>query len=135
MSAQQRPIDPDVGIPELVSRLGDDSKRLARDEVRLVKLEARESVKQAGLGAMWMGIAFGAGVVALVALTLLIATLIGRLADGHMWLGTIVTGVVEVIAGAWLIKRGLSVAAEPSYSLEATRNSITGTTDWVKSIR
>ncbi|MGH7623022.1 MAG: phage holin family protein [Gemmatimonadaceae bacterium] len=137
MSAQQRPtrIEPDVGIPELIQRLSDDSKRLAGDEVRLVKLEAKESVKQAGLGAMWMAIAFSAGVVALIALTLLVATLIGRWASGHMWLGAVITGVVELVIGAWLIKRGLSAAAEPSYSLEATRESITGTSDWVKSNR
>jgi hypothetical protein len=135
MSAQPLPIGPDVGIPELVQRLSDDSKRLAKNEAQLVKLETTDSVKRAGLGAMWLGIAFAAGVTALVALTLLVSTLIGRLADGHMWLGALITGVVEIAAGAWLIKRGLSAAAEPSYSLEQTRESITDTSSWVKSIR
>ncbi|HEY2732721.1 MAG TPA: phage holin family protein [Polyangiales bacterium] len=129
------PLDPDVGIPELVQRLSDDSKRLAKDEAQLVKLETTESVKRAGLGAMWLGIAFAAGVTALVALTLLVSTLIGRLVAGHMWLGAIITGVVEIVVGAWLIKRGLSAAAEPSYSLEQTRDSITDTSTWVKSIK
>jgi hypothetical protein len=52
-----------------------------------------------------------------------------------MWLGAIITGVVEIVIGAWLVKRGLSAAAEPSYSLEQTRESITDTSGWVKSIR
>jgi hypothetical protein len=115
--------------------MSDDSKRLAKDEARLVKLETTESVRRAGLGAMWLGIAFAAGVTALVALTLLVSTLIGRLVAGHMWLGAIITGVVEIVIGAWLVKRGLSAAAEPSYSLEQTRESITDTSGWVKSIR
>lgn len=135
MSANPLPIDADVGIPELVQRMSDDSKRLAKDEARLVKLETTESVRRAGLGAMWLGIAFAAGVTALVALTLLVSTLIGRLVAGHMWLGAIITGVVEIVIGAWLVKRGLSAAAEPSYSLEQTRESITDTSGWVKSIR
>ena len=43
-------------------------------------------------------------------LTLLVATLIGRFASGHMWIGAVITGVVELAVGAWLVKRGLMVA-------------------------
>ena len=71
-------VDPDAGIPDLIGRLTDDSKRLMADEVRLAKIEAKENLHRAGRGAMWLGVAFGIGVVALVALTLFIATLIGR---------------------------------------------------------
>jgi len=118
------PVDPDAGIPDLISRLGDDSKRLVMDEVQLAKLEVRESLSRAGRGALRLGIAFGVAVVGLVALTLLLATLIGRLAAGHMWVGALVTGLVEVGTAAWLIKRGLSAYAEPSYTLEQTRKVV-----------
>src|SRR4051812_25289199 len=96
MGVNRMPVDPEVGIPDLVHRLSDDSKRLMTDEVRLVKLEAKESVVTAGKGAMWLGVAFGIGVVAMVAFTLFLITLIGRLVSGHMWLGAIVTGVIEL---------------------------------------
>jgi hypothetical protein len=66
-------------------------------------------------------LAFGIGTVALVAMTLLLATLIGRLANGHMWVGAIVTGVVEVALAIVLMKRGAKALAEPSYTLEETR--------------
>ncbi len=135
MAVNRIHVDPDVGIPDLVRRLSDDSKRLAADEVRLLKLEMKENVKRAGHGAMWLGVAFGFGVVAIVALTLLLATLIGRLASGHMWIGALVTGVVELVVGAWLLKRGLAAFAEPSYSLEATRHSLTETKDWAQVVR
>ena len=67
------PIDPDAGIPDLIRRLVDDSRRLAQNEVRLAKLELRESARSATRGGIWLGIAFGAGVVALVGLTVLLA--------------------------------------------------------------
>lgn len=124
MAIQRMPVDPDAGIPDLITRLGDDSKRLVMDEVQLAKLEVRESLSRAGSGALRLGIAFGIGVVALVALTLLVATLIGRLAAGHMWIGASITGVVELAIAAWLIKRGLSTYKEPSYTLEQTRKVV-----------
>jgi hypothetical protein len=118
------PIDPDVGIPDLVRRLGDDSKRLMTDEVRLAKFEVRDNVQRAGHGVLWLVVAFGCGVVAMVALTLFLVTLIGRLAAGHMWVGAIVTGVIELGLGAVVVKKGLVAFKEPSYSLEATRSSL-----------
>lgn len=132
-----RPIlsDPDTGIPDLIRRLTDDSKRLVTDEVQLAKLEARESMHRATRGALWLGIAFGVAVIMLVALTVFIATLIGRLISGHMWIGAIITGVVELAIGGWLLKRGLSMYAEPSYSLEETRSSLSDTTHWVSTAR
>jgi uncharacterized membrane protein YqjE len=132
-----RPIlsDPDTGIPDLIRRLTDDSKRLVTDEVQLAKLEARESMHRATRGALWLGLAFGVAVVMLVALTVFVATLIGRLASGHMWIGAIITGLVELAIGAWLLKRGLSTYAAPSYSLEETRASLSDTTHWASTPR
>ena len=78
MGAQRIPIDPDVGIPDLVHRLTDDSKRLMRDEVRLAKLEIKDHVGRGGHGVLWLAVAFGIGVIAMVAFTLCLATLIGR---------------------------------------------------------
>jgi hypothetical protein len=124
MGAQRMPVDPDAGIPDLIHRLGDDSKRLMSDEVRLAKLEMKDNVARAGKGALWMGVAFGIGVVALVAFTLVLSTLIGRLASGHMWVGALITGVVEIAVAMVLIKKGLAAFGEPSYTLEQTRASL-----------
>src|SRR5215216_6502269 len=105
MAVNRMPVDPDTGIPDLIHRLGDDSKRLVSDEVRLAKLEVGENIRQAGKGAMRLGVAFGVGVVAMVAFTLLLATLIGRIAAGHMWIGALITGVLELIVALYLINR------------------------------
>jgi uncharacterized membrane protein YqjE len=132
-----RPIvtDPDTGIPDLIRRLTADSKRLATDEVQLAKLEAADSLHHATRGALWMALAFGAGVVMLVALTLLLTSLFGRLMGDHMWFGALVTGVIELALGGWLVKRGLSSFTEPSYTLEQTRASLADTAHWTTSVR
>lgn len=125
MAANPLHIDPDVGIPDLIRRLSDDGKRLVSDEIRLAKIETKENVKAAGRGGVRLALAFGIGVVAMVAMTLLMITLIGRLANGNMWVGALVTGVIEVGLAVVLIKRGVKSLAEPSYTLEETRAALT----------
>ena len=124
-------IDPDAGIPDLIRRLTDDSKRLVADEVHLAKLELGENIHAGARGALWLALAFGIGVVGLVALTIFVATLIGRAVNGHMWLGAIIVGVVELIAAVVLIGKGMKAFHSPSYSLVETRESLKDTTTWV----
>jgi uncharacterized membrane protein YqjE len=135
MAVQRMPIDPDVGIPDLIHRLSDDSKRLVSDEVRLAKLEASESVRRAGRGVVWLGIAFGIGVVGMVAFTLFVATLIGRLVNGHMWLGALVAGVIDLALAAWLVMRGIGALKKPSYTLVETRETVAETAHWIRAVK
>lgn len=122
--AQRVPIDPDTGITDLVKQLTDDSKRLLGDEVRLAKLETAESLHTAGRGAMWLGVAFGVTVVALVAVTLFFATAIGRVANGHYWVGAVITAMGEIGLGVWLVKRGMRAYKRAPYSLPDTRSGL-----------
>lgn len=131
MAINQMPVDPDVGIPDLLRQLGNDSKRLFGDEVKLAKLEMRESISTGARGAAWLGVAFGIGVAALVAFTIFLSTLLGRLMAGHMWFGVLITGILELIGAAVLLKRGMSALTEPSYSMEQTRESVAETSHWI----
>lgn len=132
MAIERISVDPDAGIPDLIRQLGDDSKRLVADEVRLAKLEMRESVHRAGQGAVQLAVAFGVGIVMLVSLTLFLVTLIGRLAAGHMWVGAIATGVIELAAAVLLLRRGLATLRQPSYSFEETRSALKDTATWAR---
>lgn len=118
---QRVPIDPDKGLNDLVRQLADDSKRLLSDEVRLGKLETAESIRAAGKGAMWLGLAFGVVVVTLVAFTIFFATLFGRFANGHYWVGALLVAAIEVAGGLWFLKRGFSDFGRAPYSLPDTR--------------
>ena len=124
MAVTRMHIDPNIGIPDLVHRLSDDSKRLMKDEIRLGKLELADDARRAGHAAMWLVMAFGVAVVAMVSLTIMLVTLIGRVAAGHMWVGAVSIGALEVIVALVLIKRGKAEFGEPSYSLEQTRMGI-----------
>ena len=135
MAARPVYVDPEVGLPDLVKRLTDDSKRLVMDEVRLAKLEAKESAKTAGKGILWLGVAFGVGIVMLIALTIALATGIGQVANGNMWVGALVIGLIEIGLGLWLVKKGASSFAEPSYTLEETRAELKETVQWVGEVR
>lgn len=135
MAVSQVMSDSDPGIPDLIRRLSDDSKRLVTDEVHLAKIEAKESLSRATRGFMWLGLALGVSVVMMVSLTIFLATLIGRAANGHMWLGAIVTGLIELGLGAYLIKRAITAITEPSYTLEASRLALADTANWASSAR
>jgi uncharacterized membrane protein YqjE len=123
-------VDPDAGIPDLVRSLTADSKRLVSDEIRLARLETKESVKSAGRGALWLGVAFGVSVLALVALTMLLVTGIGRMV-GNYWAGALFTGALELLVAVVLIRKGIAAYAEPSYTLSETRGQVAETARWV----
>lgn len=125
-------IDVDAGIPDLIRRLTDDSKRLATDEVRLAKMELRESVRTGIRGSVWLAVALAVGVVALVAFTVLAVAVVSRIANGNVWAGTLIVGVTELVAGWILLRRGLVAFREPSYTLEASRESLKDTASWVR---
>ena len=128
-------IEPDVGIPDLIRRLTDDSKRLASDEVQLAKLELSDSITHVSRGTLWVALAFGAGVVAAAALTVFLAALIGRLFSFNYWVGAVITGLLELGVGYLLIRGGIKAFSKPSYSLEQTRESLKDTTAWVAAQR
>jgi hypothetical protein len=127
-------IDPDTKVTDLIGRLTDDSKRLLNDEVRLAKLETTESVHVASRGALWLALAFGTGIVAMVAFTILLTTLIGRLI-GLMWAGALITGALELGVGFFLIKRGTNTLAHNSYTLGESRAELRRTAEWIASER
>jgi hypothetical protein len=135
VEAQRVLADPNTGIPDLIRDLAEDSKRLLKDEVQLAKLETKESVRRASKGTLKMALAFGIGVVTLVGLTLLLVTLIGQLANGHMWVGALITGVLELGVALVLIRRGTGAFKEPSYTLEETRETVKETARWAKHAR
>jgi len=125
-------IDPDTGIPDLIRRLGDDSRRLAGDEVRLAKLELHQSVRSGVDGSVRLALALAFGIVAAVALTVLLVAAVGAALNDHYWAGAVIIGALQLVAGFLLLRRGLAAVKAPSYSLQASRESLKDTAAWVK---
>ena len=131
MAAHAVHIDPDTKVTDLVGQLAQDSKRLVGDEILLAKLEVKESVRTGARGILWLSMAFGIAVIALVALTIALVSLIGRLADGNYWVGALVIGLLELGVGALLMLRGMRRFGEPSYTLGESREELRETVAWV----
>ena len=108
-------------VGDLVDSLTHDARQLLQAELRLAKIETGAAVTRAGRGALWLAVAFGVLVVALVAFTLFLSTLIGRFAGGHHWVGAVVTGAIELAVGGWLVKQGLRELADAPYTMPETR--------------
>ena len=131
MTTRPISIAEDAGVAQLVGRLTDDSKRLVSDEIRLAKLEVHEGIHAGTRGAMWLAVAFGAAVVMLTALTVLVSVLLGR-AFGNIWAGTLATGLLELAAGGLLLRHGLTLFRRPPYTLPETRDTLAAAGRWVK---
>ena len=125
-------IDPDSGIPDLFRRLGEDSKRLASDEVRLAKLELHEAVHSGVDGSVRLAMAAAVGVVAAVALTVLLVVGVAALLGGNYWAGASIVGAIELVAGVILLRRGVKAVKSPKYSLLASRESLKDTAAWIR---
>jgi hypothetical protein len=124
--------DPDAGIPDLIRRLTEDSRRLAGDEVRLAKLELHDSMRTGVRGVTRIAVALAVGVVAAVALTVLLIAVIGLVAGRNYWLGALVVGAVELIAGWIFLRRGTTAIKQPSYSLDVSRAALKDTATWIR---
>lgn len=125
-------VDPDTGIPDLVRRLADDSRRLATDEVRLAKLELHESVHTGVTGFVRLAVAAAFAVVAAVALTVLLVSALAALLGGNYWAGALIVGAIEVAAGAFMLRRGITLVKSPSYSFHESRESLKDTATWAR---
>jgi hypothetical protein len=83
-------------------------------------------------GALWLSLAAAIAVVALVALTVFLVAIVGRIANGNYWAGALIVGALEAVVGYVLIRQGLKSFREPSYSLEVSREALKDTAAWVR---
>ena len=121
MATQGIRIEPEPTIGDLIGRLTDDSKRLANNEVRLARLEMGESIHQAVQGGIRLALAFGIAILALVALSVLLTSVIGSVLIGKAWAGALITGALEIIVAAFLLLGGIKVMKNADFTLGESR--------------
>jgi uncharacterized membrane protein YqjE len=123
------PLQPEKSLGELFRELTADFGQLFRKEVELAKTEARSEIKKAGAG---VGMLVGAGVAALLALSMLSMALAWLLDKGlDRALSFALVGVFWAIVGAVLAARGKRQASrvEP---LPETVETLKEDAQWVK---
>src|SRR5436190_19933809 len=128
----------DRSLAELTRQLSEQASTLARKEVELAKAEMAIKAKRLGIGAGAFG---AAGLIALVALGALTATIILALATAVAgWLAAlIVTALYGALAGALALVGRQRVAAGtppvPERAIESSKQDIETTKESVKEAR
>jgi uncharacterized membrane protein YqjE len=121
------PSPADSSTGELVSRLSQEVSELVRKELKLAQVEVSAKAKKAGIGAGLLG---GAGIVALYAVGVFIATAILALALVlDAWLAALIVGIVlAAVAGiaALMGKKEVAQAAPPmpTETIESVKHDV-----------
>ena len=126
MTSRETPSTTEQSTGQLLAQLSEQTTRLVRDEMALARLEIKESVKHAGLGA---GLFSAAGLLGFFGLAALIATAIIALDLAlPLWASAlIVTGVIFVAAAlAALIgkKQVAQASPKPERAVEGVQKDI-----------
>ncbi|MDO9380823.1 MAG: phage holin family protein [Nocardioidaceae bacterium] len=120
------PSTSDASVGQLLGQLSEQTSRLVHDELQLAKIEIRDTVRHAGLGA---GLFSVAGVLALYGVGALVATAIVALALVlDTWLAAlIVTVVLFAGAGAAALvgkKQVAQVSVTPERAIENVKRDV-----------
>jgi hypothetical protein len=95
-----------TGVGQLIRDLAEDTRTLVQQEIELAKLEATHGVKRVVKDSAWIGA--GAIIVLVGGLCLVLALALGLGALlGSYWLGTLITGVLLLLAGALVAWKGI----------------------------
>ena len=100
--------------------------------MRLAKLELHESVRTSVDGSIRLALALAFGIIAAVALTLLLIVAVSAALGRHYWAGTLIVGALELVAGVLMLRRGASAVKSPTYPLQASRESLKDTAEWAR---
>lgn len=126
------PREPDASLPELVSRLTEQSSTLVRQELELAKTEIKQEVRRAGKAGGLFGGAAVTGFLAALLLSFAVAWALGDLEPLNPALGFLIVGVVYAIVAGVLAMQGKSSAQDIDPSLPETTESIKEDVQWAK---
>lgn len=127
--ARPRQLD-DVGVAELLSRLGDQFTTLVRQEVELVKAEARQELSAAAKVGASLAAAGLTGWFALLFVSLAAAWGLAEVIPAG--LAFLVVGLVYAVIAAVMATRAKTKADELDPNLNETTRSLETTADWAK---
>jgi hypothetical protein len=125
-----QPREPDASIPELVSRLTDQTSTLFRQELQLAKAELSQEIRKAGKAGGMFGGATVTGFLALLLLSFAAAWGLGDLMEP--WLGFLIVGVLWAAGAGVLAMQARSAASAIDPSLSETTESIKEDVQWAR---
>lgn len=126
------PREPDASLPELISRLTDQSSTLFRQELQLAKTELRHEIRKAGRAGGMLGGAAVTGFLAVLLLSFALAWALGDLEPLNPALGFMIVGLIYAVVAGVLGMQGKNKAEEIDTSLPETTESIKEDVQWAK---
>ena len=126
------PREPDAGLPELISRLTDQSSTLFRQEIELAKTELKQEIRTAGRAGGLIGGAALAGLFALLLLSFAVAWALGDIGALNPALGFLIVGLVYAVVAGVLAMQGRSTAEDVDPSLPHTTESLKEDARWAR---
>ena len=118
-------------LGELLAELSRETSQLVRKEVELATTEMTAKAKNAGAGA---GVAAAGGALVHAGLLVLLAAIVIALAQIGVtpWLSALLVGLVTMIAGYFLVNKGLAqvrrTGVAPTQAIETLKETATWTT-------
>jgi hypothetical protein len=121
----------DRPVGDLMKDLSRDMSRLVRQEIELAKAEMAQKVRQARLGAVMLGAAAGAGLVAAASLTAFVILLLAVALPA--WAAALIVAGLSLVAAALLARKGIAKLAEatppvPDQTIETVKEDV----EWLK---
>ena len=122
----------DRGLADLLRRLGDEASALVRSEVKLAKLEMRESARELAGDSVLLFVALGLGVLGIGALTAAIIMILGEILGDRYWLAALLVAVVFLLAALLAAKRGIAGLKSGAIKPEVTIETLQESSSWAK---
>lgn len=126
------PREPDADLPELISRLTDQSSTLFRQEMELAKTELKQEIRKAGKAGGMFGAAALTGFLAVLLLSFAFAWALGDIEALNPALGFLIVGVIYAVIAGVLALQGRSTAEDVDPSLPHTTQSLKEDARWAK---
>jgi hypothetical protein len=126
------PREPDAGLPELISRLSDQSSTLFRQEIELAKTELKAEIRMAGRAGGLLGGAAVVGFLAVLLLSFAAAWALGDLDPLNPALGFLIVGAIYAVVSGVLAMRGRRTAQDVDPSLPETTRSLKEDARWAR---
>ena len=123
----------DRGFGALLTALARDGTRLARHEIRLVRLEAGARARRYGGGTLMIAAGVALGTIGLVTAFIGIVLLPGDqwLRDRY-WLAALIVTVVTALVAAWCARRGAAFLSPARLVPDETVETLKEDSEWVR---
>jgi hypothetical protein len=129
---RERREDDQGSVSQLITGLIADAQTLVRREIDLAKTEVSAELNKAREGGVLLGAGVGLAVVGGILLGHMLAHLLQDVFEIALWISYLVVGAILTVAGALLLRQGVSRMRDISLAPSETIDSVRKDVEWIK---